>query len=483
VGKSKLPIKSFNDYITEEKGEMTFVFGRFNPPTTGHEKLFDTLKKVSRGGAYRVYASQSTDPKKNPLDFKTKVKFLRKIFPKYARNIMADAGVRHVMDICVKLYDQGYTTVNMVAGSDRVTEFEVLLNKYNGVEARHGFYQFKDRIKVTSAGERDPDSDDVSGMSASKLRAAAAAGDLELFSKGMPKGYREVTDLYNAVRKGMGLKESHNHRKHVKLEPVSEKREDFVAGELFKVGDQVVIKESEEVGEIVQLGANYLLVRLGEGKNVRKWIDAVEKLETEKECFSEVKQDPDIKDREGSQPAKYYAGDMAKSTKDKRAAHFKSKKSGPAPGDASAETKKSKHTIKFDKMFNEDNGLDAKAKKSGISKSILNKVYDRGLAAYKTGHRPGTTAPQWAMARVNSFITKGKGTWGGADQDLAKQVSEWSETEEACWSGYKQVGLKKKGNKEVPNCVPKEEVEFSSKYTTESKETPKLKKFNSGDFK
>ena len=156
-----------------------------------------------------------------------------------------------------------------------------------------------------------------------------------------------------------------------------------------------------------------------------------------------VSQDKDVKDKDGTQPAKYYAGDMSKSTKDKRDAHFKAKKSGPAPGDASAETKKSKHTMKFDRMFNEDKGLDAKAKKSGISKSILKKVYDRGLAAYKTGHRPGATAPQWAMARVNSFITKGKGTWGGADKDLAKQVSEWNEMDEACWAGYKQVGMKK----------------------------------------
>jgi hypothetical protein len=171
-----------------------------------------------------------------------------------------------------------------------------------------------------------------------------------------------------------------------------------------------------------------------------------------------VSQDKDVKDKDGTQPAKYYAGDMSKSTKDKRDAHFKAKKSGPAPGDASAKTKKSKHTMKFDRMFNEDKGLDAKAKKSGISKSILKKVYDRGLAAYKTGHRPGATAPQWAMARVNSFITKGKGTWGGADKDLAKQVSEWNEMEEACWAGYKQVGMKKKGNKEVPNCVPEETV-------------------------
>ena len=136
-----------------------------------------------------------------------------------------------------------------------------------------------------------------------------------------------------------------------------------------------------------------------------------------------VKQDSDIKDKKGTQPAKYYAGDMSKSTKEKRAAHFSKKKSGPAPGDASAETKPSKHTKKYKQMFGEEiEGLKNKAEKSGISYGILKKVYDRGMAAYKTGHRPGTTAQQWAFARVNSFITKGKGTWGGADKDLATKV-------------------------------------------------------------
>ena len=136
-----------------------------------------------------------------------------------------------------------------------------------------------------------------------------------------------------------------------------------------------------------------------------------------------VKQDSDIKDKKGTQPAKYYAGDMSKSTKEKRAAHFSKKKSGPAPGDASAETKPSKHTKKYKQMFGEEiEGLKNKAEKSGISYGILKKVYDRGMAAYKTGHRPGTTAQQWAFARVNSFITKGEGTWGGADKALATKV-------------------------------------------------------------
>lgn len=102
-----------------------------------------------------------------------------------------------------------------------------------------------------------------------------------------------------------------------------------------------------------------------------------------------------------------------------------------------------------------DEALKSKAEKSGISLGILKQVYNRGMAAYKTGHRPGTTAQQWALARVNSFITKGKGTWGGADKDLAAKVGGGTKKEQApCWDGYKQVGMKKKGNKMVPDCVP-----------------------------
>ena len=139
--------------------------------------------------------------------------------------------------------------------------------------------------------------------------------------------------------------------------------------------------------------------------------------------IGEVAQDKEIKDREGSQPKKNYAGDMAKSTKQARDRHFDKKKKGPAPGDASAKTKPSKHTKKYDQMFGEAiEGLKNKAEKTGISYSILKQVYDRGMAAYKTGHRPGTTSQQWAFARVNSFVTKSKGTWGGADKDLAAKV-------------------------------------------------------------
>ena len=149
-----------------------------------------------------------------------------------------------------------------------------------------------------------------------------------------------------------------------------------------------------------------------------------EKVENFRSLFAEVKQDSDIEGKKGTQPAKYFKG-MSKSTKDKRDAHFNKNKEGPAPGD-SAETKPSKFNAKFKKMYGEEleenAGLEKKAEKSGMPLGVLKKVYNRGLAAFKGGHRPGATAPQWAMARVNSFVTKSKGTWGGADQDLAKKV-------------------------------------------------------------
>ena len=156
------------------------------------------------------------------------------------------------------------------------------------------------------------------------------------------------------------------------------------------------------------------------------------------ENMFEAKQDSDIKDKEGTQPAKYYTG-LAKSTKSKRDAHFKKGAKmdddnpaayKPAPGDAEAETKPSKHTKKFKDMYGESLQLDEdatkalknKAEKSGMPLGILRKVYDRGVAAWRTGHRPGTNPQQWGLARVNSFVTKSSGTWGKADADLAKKV-------------------------------------------------------------
>jgi hypothetical protein len=347
-----MKINTFKEFNEQKGKSVVFTFGRFNPPTIGHEKLIKKVISQSKENNYRIYVSQSSDPERNPLQYKEKVQIMRKMFPKYGRNIIFNKKIINVFNILVDLYDQGFTDVTMVVGSDRVPEFKRLMNSYNGKKARHGFYEF-DSISTVSAGDRDPDADDVSGMSASKMRAAAKAGDLDSFSNGLPKSFGDKVGVFNLIRKRMGLKEMVNFRKHIDLGTHSDLREKYIAGEVFNIGDTVLSVKTGDKFEIFERKTTY--VQNIEGK--KYWITDL----------IEVRQDPDVKDKKGTQPAKYYAKDaegdeMSKSTKSKRDAHFKkgAAKSDddpsaykPAPGDKGAETKPSKHTTKFKKMFGE----------------------------------------------------------------------------------------------------------------------------------
>jgi len=271
-------IKGFKEHYLKEAAseEIIITFGRFNPPTNGHEKLLDVLAKNSKGSKYRVYASQSEDKKKNPLAFTDKIKFMRKMFPKHARAIILDKKVRNFFDALVIAYNDGYKKCTIVVGSDRVSEFDKVLNKYNGKKAGHGFYDFDGGVNVVSAGERDPDSDDVSGMSASKLRAAAKDNDLITFTKGMPKGFKGAEALMNAVRSGMGLKEHFSFRKDIKLGRTSYIREKYIDGDLFNLEDNVVVVETCETGTINKLCSNYVEVKLDESKETKNfWLSDI----------------------------------------------------------------------------------------------------------------------------------------------------------------------------------------------------------------
>jgi phosphopantetheine adenylyltransferase len=274
----RMMIKGFKEHYLKEAAseEVVITFGRFNPPTNGHEKLLDKVASVAKGSKYRVYASQSNDPKKNPLSFTDKVKFMRKMFPKHARAILMDKNVRNFFDALTIAHDDGFKRCTIVVGSDRVKEFDTVLNRYNGKKAKHGFYEFYGGVNVVSAGERDPDSDDVSGMSASKLRAAAKANDLIIFTKGMPKGFKGAKALMNAVRSGMGLKESISFRQDIKLKRASYLREKYVKGNLFKVEDNVVVVETCQTGIINKLCSNYVQVKLDESEEVKNfWLSDI----------------------------------------------------------------------------------------------------------------------------------------------------------------------------------------------------------------
>ena len=272
-------INRFSQFLVEEEKTVFFGFGRMNPPTIGHGKLLDVLSQKSGRNPYRMFLSQSQDKNKNPLVYKDKVKHARKMFPKHARSIMLNNKVRTALDALVILYNEGFVNVVMVVGSDRINEFNVLLNKYNGKDSRHGFYNFKS-IKIISAGERDPDSEGTEGASATKQRQYAKDNNFTSFAQGLPAAMTnpDAKKLFNAVRKGMGLKEAKEFKNHIQLEPVSDIRESYLRDNIFKEGEQVVMTKHGIVGNIKYLGTNYLIVE-SKGETWRCWLDDVSKVD------------------------------------------------------------------------------------------------------------------------------------------------------------------------------------------------------------
>jgi len=414
------------EFLSEAKGKsVAFTFGRFNPPTIGHEKLINKVKSLPTND-YKIYLSRSQDSKKNPLTPNQKLNVMKDMFPTHARNILLNP-TNMVLDIATGLYDKGYSDVTMVVGSDRVREFENILKKYNDVKSRHGYYNF-DSIKVVSAGERDPDAEGATGMSASKMRDAAEKGDEKMFSKGVPSGYRKVPQLMRMVRTGMNLAASYGSSGSVgaylgyREKPIAslqefeqnQIRDLYVREMIFNINDKVNYVKEDIQGLVKRRGTNYIVLEDNNNNLHKAWIwdcipiaadreaevreydlnidygfKAVSNIE---EDLDKTPQDKTVAKKPGTQPKKYYK-DLSKGEKEKRADFFKRQKYKktddeddykPAPGDKDAKTKPSKHTLKYKKMFGE----------------------------------------------------------------LKKELSD------ACWKGYKQVGMKDKNGKQVPNCVP-----------------------------
>ena len=266
-----------------DQGTISVTFGRFNPPTIGHEKL---LKKVAqeakgKGGEYRIYPSRTEDPKKNPLDTGTKIRFMRQAYPDHANAIIDNEEMRTIFDVLTGLDADGYSSVNIVVGGDRVSEFNSLASKYNG-----DLYTF-DEIKVTSAGDRDPDGEGVEGMSASKMRKAAMEGDQDSFNKGIPAAMskKDKEAMYLTLRQSMNVQESfddfaeasyHVYEIAPKLDPQG-LREAYFEGEMFEVGTFVENINTGIAGKVVSRGSNYVIY-IDEHDNIfRSWLkDLVE---------------------------------------------------------------------------------------------------------------------------------------------------------------------------------------------------------------
>ena len=184
-----------------------FVFGRFNPPTIGHEKLLNALTATAQreGGKALVYTSSTQDAKKNPLSKNQIFQYLAKAFPKQRKTFQSRSTAKTALEVAVELSGK-YDKLVMVVGSDRVSDFSSLLNTYNGKISKHGFYEYKE-IDIVSAGERDPDADGASGMSASKMRKAATQGDFEAFQMGASSELtvKDKRNMMNDVRVGLKL--------------------------------------------------------------------------------------------------------------------------------------------------------------------------------------------------------------------------------------------------------------------------------------
>ena len=255
---------------------LTLAFGRFNPPTAGHEKLIQAADKAAAGGDMKIYPSRTQDNKKNPIDPDMKVSYMRKMFPTYKDNIINDPQMRSIFDVLVAASEEGYKSVNIVVGSDRLGEFESLAMKYNG-----DIYNF-DEIKTISAGPRDDEAEGVGGVSSSKQRKAVMDDDFKAFKRGLPKNIKDgdAQALFDAVRTGMSVKKK-DVKESYDLWEIARKsdprglRDNYVKRKIFNIGDLVENLNTGLVGRIMRRGTNYLICVTEQDNMFKSWIHDV----------------------------------------------------------------------------------------------------------------------------------------------------------------------------------------------------------------
>jgi len=259
-----------DDKKTATSETLTLAFGRFNPPTVGHEKLLKMASKTAAGGDLKIYPSRTQDAKKNPLDPDMKVSYMRKMFPDFEKNIVNDEEMRSIFNV-LQAADGEYKNVTIIVGSDRQAEFENLATKYNGE-----LYNF-DEIRVVSAGVRDADAEGVEGMSASKMRKAVADDDFEAFKRGVPASVKDADAqaLFDAVRTGMGVKKQKVTAEMWEIAPRFDARglrEQFVNGLIYNIGDIVESLNTGLIGKIIRRGTNHLICVTEEDHMFKSWI-------------------------------------------------------------------------------------------------------------------------------------------------------------------------------------------------------------------
>ena len=259
--------------VPKSKGTLTLAFGRFNPPHAGHQQLMDIAAQSAEAeeSDYIIVPSRSQDPKKNPLDADTKVSMMRQMFPQHSERIVNDTANRTIFDVLKKAHNDGYTNVRIVAGQDRVKEFDKLSQNYNGK-----LYQF-DNMEVLSSGDRDPDAEGMEGLSSSRMRLAAAEGDFKTFRAGLPEGTprKMAMTLFDTVRQTMNVQEMKEFWNIWEIAPkydLENLRESYVAKKIFNIGDRVENLNTGMIGRIIRRGANHLICVAENNIMFKSWV-------------------------------------------------------------------------------------------------------------------------------------------------------------------------------------------------------------------
>lgn len=233
-----------------------FAFGRFNPPTIGHLALINKLREVAKNNDYYIFTGQTKDNEKNPLQYGTKIGFLRLLFPQHANKIIQDDGIKNVLHAADYLESKGYTDVTFVCGSDRIEEFTKLLKAWNSIHTNKG--KGFNTLTITSSGVREEGAEGVAGVSASLARRYAKENNFEAFKGVVPNDEKLAKEIFNAIRKEMGMNESIRYIKSI-IREILQEQDEYRQEDEKKITAAkrktalLKVKEEEEIKKSAQL--------------------------------------------------------------------------------------------------------------------------------------------------------------------------------------------------------------------------------------
>jgi len=434
-----------------ENSTAVMAFGRYNPPTVGHEKLINKVKSTAdeHSGSAHIFASHSENTSKDPLPQSKKIGYLKKVAGKGTEVHGSSKSEPTIFHAASKLHAAGNKHLVIVAGSDRINEYKDKLEKYNGKEGKHGFFNF-DSIKFVSAGERDPDAEGAEGMSGTKLRAHARAGEMKQFKSGLPKALHPHADeIANHIRTvGEGVEETELEERVLtlqqrrqratqmrRLEPVLKVKRAMAAKRL--AGQvQLTRRARKQAKDILRRriagrrGSSYHQLGPSDKINIDRQIDPKVKLIK----FIAARLMPRIKQAEVQ---RFTAKQLGKSTRVKA--------SGPVIQHYEHDPLLNLFVEMAEKdVYISENNFKALEKKSEKYKIELVQMFEMYRDAYLGAQElEEQTREQAAFISINAQCAR-----------LAEGLKDPKDN--PCWKGYKPVGTKMKNGRQVPNCVPEE---------------------------